>query len=172
MTNLCCFCHKLCLTVTEHEDRDWVILTCSVSTSEECHHTVKWRIKGQYVDKDNKQTVIAQTDCSTTLSFLESHNIYPSRYNIVCEVTDTDTGKMQQFTVKHQLLAVEETGNIMINCLLLKSSNTLLILSSLFFVFDVFQGGTKVTKPKYNICTIYMSCPNDRTEQSCTTKAK
>lgn len=127
MTNLCRFCHKLCLTVTEHGDTDQVILTCSVSTSDECHHTVKWQIKGQYVDKDNKQTWIAQTDCSTTLSFLESHNIYPSRYNIVCEVTDTDTGKMQQFTFKHQILAVEETGNIMINCLLLKSSNTLLI---------------------------------------------
>ncbi|CAI5684458.1 unnamed protein product [Oreochromis niloticus] len=97
------------ITVTEHEDTDQVVLTCSVSTSDECHHTVKWRIKGQYVDKGNKQTVTAQTDCSTTLSFLESRNIYPSRYNIVCEVTDTDTGKMQQFTFKHQLLAVEET---------------------------------------------------------------
>ncbi|XP_039454339.1 uncharacterized protein LOC120432983 isoform X1 [Oreochromis aureus] len=99
------------ITLTEHKETDKVKLSCSVVTHGECHHTVKWLIGGRDVDKESKQTVTSQTDCSTTLSFLIYHHIYNSRYNTVkCEVTDTKTGKVQLFTLSHQPSG-EETGD-------------------------------------------------------------
>ncbi|XP_063350738.1 uncharacterized protein LOC134642717 [Pelmatolapia mariae] len=97
--------------VTEHKDTDKVMLSCSVVTYGECHHTLKWLVGGQAVDKENKQIVTSQTDCSTTLSFLEHHYLNSSRHKILkCEVTDTKTGKVQLFTFSHQTSG-EETGD-------------------------------------------------------------
>ncbi|XP_039455039.1 uncharacterized protein LOC120433211 [Oreochromis aureus] len=99
------------ITLTEHKDTDKVKLSCSVVTYEQCHHTVKWLLKGQAVDKENKQIVTSQTDCSTTLSILEHHYFNSSRHKILkCEVTDTKTGKVQLFTFSHQTSG-EETDD-------------------------------------------------------------
>ncbi|XP_039454611.1 uncharacterized protein LOC120433103 isoform X2 [Oreochromis aureus] len=98
------------ITLTEHKDTDKVTLSCSVVTYEQCHHTVKWLLKGQAVEKENKQIVTSQTDCSTTLSFLEHHYFNSSRHKILkFEVTDTKTGKVQLFTFSRQTSG-EETG--------------------------------------------------------------
>ncbi|XP_025754469.1 uncharacterized protein LOC109194815 [Oreochromis niloticus] len=91
------------ITLTEHKDTDKVKLSCSVVTYGECHHTVKWLLKGQAVDKENKETVTSQTDCSTTLPVLKYNYLYSSHHKILkCEVTDTKTGKVQLFTFSHQ----------------------------------------------------------------------
>ncbi|KAL3979454.1 two pore calcium channel protein 1 [Sarotherodon galilaeus] len=87
------------ITLTEHKETDKVTLSCSVVTYGECHHTVKWLIGGRDVDKESRQIVTSQTDCSATLSFLIYHHIYNSRYNTVkCVVTDNKTGKVQLST--------------------------------------------------------------------------
>ncbi|XP_019201203.1 uncharacterized protein LOC109194818 [Oreochromis niloticus] len=99
------------ITLTEHKDNDKVTLSCSVVKYGECHHTVKWLLKGQDVDKENKQIVTSQTDCSTTLSILKYAYLYSSRQKILkCEVTDTKTGKVQLFTFSHQTSG-EETDD-------------------------------------------------------------
>ncbi|XP_039454615.1 uncharacterized protein LOC120433106 [Oreochromis aureus] len=95
--------HLSVITLTEHKDTDKVTLSCSVVTHAECHHTVKWLLKGQAVDKENKQIVTSQTDCSTTVSILKYYYLYSSRHKILkCEVTDAKTGKVQLFTFSHQ----------------------------------------------------------------------
>ncbi|CAI5684440.1 unnamed protein product [Oreochromis niloticus] len=102
--------HLSVITLTEHKDTDKVKLSCSVVTYAECHHTVKWLLKGQAEDKENKQIVTSQTDCSTTVSIVENHYLYSSHHKILkCEVTDTKTGKVQLFTFSHQTSG-EETG--------------------------------------------------------------
>ncbi|XP_025754470.1 uncharacterized protein LOC106096661 isoform X1 [Oreochromis niloticus] len=99
------------ITLTEHKDTKKVMLSCSVVTYEQCHHTVKWLLKGQDVNKENEQIVTSQTDCSTTVSILENHYLYSSHHKILkCEVTDTKTGKVQLFTFSHQTSG-EETGD-------------------------------------------------------------
>ncbi|XP_025754466.1 uncharacterized protein LOC109194817 [Oreochromis niloticus] len=99
------------ITLTEHKDNEKVKLSCSVVTHAECHHTMKWLLKGQAVDKENKQIVTSQTDCSTTVSILENHYFNSSRHKILkFEVTDTKTGKVQLFTFSHQTSG-EETGD-------------------------------------------------------------
>ncbi|XP_019201196.1 uncharacterized protein LOC109194809 isoform X2 [Oreochromis niloticus] len=91
------------ITLTEHKDTEKVTLSCSVVTYAECHHTVKWLVGGQAVDKENKETVTSQTDCSTTVSILKYNYLYSSRHKILkCEVTDTKTGKVQLFTFSRQ----------------------------------------------------------------------
>ncbi|CAI5684420.1 unnamed protein product [Oreochromis niloticus] len=103
--------HLSVITLTEHKDTDMVKLSCSVVTHAECHHTVKWLLRGQAVDKENKQIVTSQTDCSTTLSILKYNYLYSSSHKILkCEVTDTKTGKVQLFTFSHQTSG-EETGD-------------------------------------------------------------
>ncbi|XP_039455397.1 uncharacterized protein LOC120433339 isoform X4 [Oreochromis aureus] len=103
--------HLSVITLTEHKDTDKVTLSCSVVTYAECHHTVKWLLKGQAVDKENKETVTSQTDCSTTVSILKYEYLYSSRHKILkCEVTDTKTGKVQLFTFSHQTSG-EETDD-------------------------------------------------------------
>ncbi|XP_039455354.1 uncharacterized protein LOC120433317 [Oreochromis aureus] len=99
------------ITLTEHKDTEKVTLSCSVVTYAECHHTVKWLLKGQAVDKEYKQIVTSQTDCSTTVSILKYNYLYSSRHKILkCEVTDTKTGKVQLFTFSHQTSG-EETDD-------------------------------------------------------------
>ncbi|CAI5684427.1 unnamed protein product [Oreochromis niloticus] len=102
--------HLSVITLTEHKDTDKVTLSCSVVTYAECHHTVKWLLQGQAVNKEKKQIVTSQTDCSTTVSILKYEYLYSSRHKILkCDVTDTKTGKVQLFTFSHQTSG-EETG--------------------------------------------------------------
>ncbi|XP_025998821.1 uncharacterized protein LOC113006837 [Astatotilapia calliptera] len=105
------FVHVAVITLTEHKDIDKGTLNCSVLTHGECHQTVMWQIKGKDVDKNNNQTVTSHTVCSTTVSIPESNFLYSSRYNILaCEVTDTNTRRVQLFTFTSQLTG-EETGD-------------------------------------------------------------
>ncbi|XP_039874538.1 uncharacterized protein LOC120725573 [Simochromis diagramma] len=87
------------ITLTEHKDIENVTLSCSVVRNGQCHHTLKWLLKGQDVDKENKEIVISQTHCSTTVSVMKYNYLYSSRDEILkCEVTDTETGRVQVFS--------------------------------------------------------------------------
>ncbi|CAI5684442.1 unnamed protein product [Oreochromis niloticus] len=91
------------ITLNEYEDNDRMTLNCSVLTYGRCRHTVKWLIKGHDVDKENNQVVTSHTDCSTTVSFPKSHFIHSPKYQLLkCEVTDTKTKRVQQFTFSQQ----------------------------------------------------------------------
>ncbi|XP_044025099.1 uncharacterized protein LOC122863064 isoform X2 [Siniperca chuatsi] len=91
------------INMTEHKDPDKVTLTCSVLTSGQCGHTVKWLYEGKDVAEGNKDMETSQTDCYASVSFLDSHFIYTSRSNLLkCEVTDTYSGKVQQFPFSSQ----------------------------------------------------------------------
>ncbi|XP_039859437.1 uncharacterized protein LOC120716122 [Simochromis diagramma] len=99
------------ITLTEHKDTDTVTLSCSVLTYEQCHHTVKWLLEGRDVDKENKEIVTSQTHCAATVSFLKYNYLYSSRHKILkCEVTDTNTRRVQLFTFDRQPSG-EETGD-------------------------------------------------------------
>ncbi|KAI3364555.1 hypothetical protein L3Q82_011337 [Scortum barcoo] len=90
--------HLSVINMNEQKDVNWVTLRCSVSSHDQCRHTVKWLYEGKDVDKDNKDLQTSQTGCSTTVSFLTSHHIYTSRLNLfTCEVTDGHTRKVQLF---------------------------------------------------------------------------
>lgn len=103
------------LPVTEYKDTEKVTLNCSVVRNEQCRHTLKWLLKGQDVDKENKEIVISQTHCSTTVSVLKNNYLYSSRDEILkCEVTDTKSGRVQVFSSQP---SGEETGEILIKCL-------------------------------------------------------
>ncbi|XP_045917567.1 uncharacterized protein LOC123978367 [Micropterus dolomieu] len=84
--------------MTEHQDADKVTLNCSVSTDEQCRHTVKWLYEGKDVDKDNQDLKTSQYSCNASVSFLTSHYIYTSRHNqFSCEVTDGDNVQVFPF---------------------------------------------------------------------------
>ncbi|KAM7395955.1 hypothetical protein PAMA_007297 [Pampus argenteus] len=51
------------VTMTEHKDADKRELTCSVSTYEQCRHTVKWVNQSRDVDKNHKDVIISE--CSS-----------------------------------------------------------------------------------------------------------
>ncbi|XP_039454526.1 uncharacterized protein LOC116326041 isoform X4 [Oreochromis aureus] len=105
--------HLSVITLTEHKNTDEVTLSCSVVTYAECHHTVKWLLKGQDVDKENKQLVTSQTDCSTTLSVPKSHFLHSSTDKILdCEVTDTKSGRVQVFSPQPSDLSLYITGAV------------------------------------------------------------
>ncbi|XP_068565178.1 uncharacterized protein [Cebidichthys violaceus] len=88
------------VTMTEHKNKDKVMLKCSVSTYLKCDHTVKWLLQGQVVDKDNKDLKTSQSSCSASLTFLTSHFISTSRFNsLKCQVTRGD--KVQQFSFRN-----------------------------------------------------------------------
>ncbi|XP_067428905.1 uncharacterized protein [Thunnus thynnus] len=91
------------VTMTEHKDNNEVTLSCSVSTYDECRHTVKWVYQGEDVDKDNKDLKTSQSTCSATASLLNSHFIYKSNYFLKCEVTDLNSGKVQLYNFSPQL---------------------------------------------------------------------
>ncbi|KAL3979449.1 transforming acidic coiled-coil-containing protein 1 [Sarotherodon galilaeus] len=87
------------ITLTEHKNTDKVTLSCSVVRNGDCHHTVKWLITGQDVDKENKEIVTSQTDCFTNVSVPKSHFLHSSTDKILkCEVTDTKSGRVQVFS--------------------------------------------------------------------------
>ncbi|KAI3363870.1 hypothetical protein L3Q82_001469 [Scortum barcoo] len=91
------------INMNEQKEDDKVTLNCSVSSSDQCRHTVKWLYEGKDVDKDNKDLQTSQPGCYTTVSFLTSHHIYTSRLNLfTCEVTYGHTGKVQLFPFRLQ----------------------------------------------------------------------
>ncbi|KAI3364551.1 hypothetical protein L3Q82_011347 [Scortum barcoo] len=46
--------HLSVINMNEQKDDDKVTLSCSVSSYDQCRHTVKWLYEGKDVDKDNK----------------------------------------------------------------------------------------------------------------------
>ncbi|KAM7368367.1 hypothetical protein PAMP_014590 [Pampus punctatissimus] len=102
------------VTMTEHKNTDTVTLNCSVSTFEQCRHTVKWLYNNNYIDKNNKDLIISESTCSVTVFFLTSHFIYTSKYKFLkCKVTDLNSGKVQLFNFSSQV----KPGENMMICL-------------------------------------------------------
>ncbi|XP_026197635.1 uncharacterized protein LOC113149640 [Anabas testudineus] len=83
---------------TEHQNDVEVTLTCSVSTYDQCRHTVKWLNE----DNNNHLTDMktSQSSCSDTVTFTTSDfNQYSDL--LKCEVTDGNRRK-QQFPFRRQ----------------------------------------------------------------------
>ena len=103
--------------MTEHKNNDKVMLICSVSTYEECRHTVKWVYQGKDVNKDNKDLKTSQSTCSATASFLTSHYVNTQNYKLLkCNVTDLNSRKVQLYNFSPQLSG-EKPGEKMTSCL-------------------------------------------------------
>ncbi|XP_067428003.1 uncharacterized protein [Thunnus thynnus] len=92
------------VTMTEHKDTDQVTLSCSVSTYEQCRHTVKWVYEGNYWDVNTQHMKESQSSCFATVMFTTSHLAETSKYSELfkCNVTDIHTGKVQQFAFSPQ----------------------------------------------------------------------
>ncbi|KAI3364571.1 hypothetical protein L3Q82_011359 [Scortum barcoo] len=64
--------HLSVINMNEQKDDDKVTLNCSVSSYDQCRHTVKWLYEGKDVDKDNKDLqditdwLLHHCDCATT----------------------------------------------------------------------------------------------------------
>ncbi|XP_026173888.1 uncharacterized protein LOC113136929 [Mastacembelus armatus] len=98
------------VTMTEQKLHDKVTFTCQVFRYDHCHQSVKWLFQDKDVDQNNKDFQTSQTDCYATVTFLDSHFIYSSRFKLFeCEVTNTDSGKVQKFSFRRQSSG-EETG--------------------------------------------------------------
>ncbi|XP_037606291.1 uncharacterized protein LOC119476808 isoform X2 [Sebastes umbrosus] len=94
-------------TVTEQKNSDEVTLTCSVSTYDQCRHTVKWLFQRQDVDEDGGDLKTSQSLCSASVTFRTSHYNQTSSYqSLKCNVTDRFTGTPQLFPFR---LSGEET---------------------------------------------------------------
>ncbi|XP_043963360.1 uncharacterized protein LOC122825841 [Gambusia affinis] len=89
--------HLSLVHLTEYEDQNKMILTCSVVTDEPCKHSVKWLFQGKYIDKNNTEITESSSFCSAAVIFHTSHYIYQSRFNMLkCEVKTEN--KVQVFT--------------------------------------------------------------------------
>ncbi|XP_029966870.1 uncharacterized protein LOC115402444 [Salarias fasciatus] len=85
--------------VTEHEVDDEETLKCFVTSSEEnCELEVKWKIKDQDIDKDNKEIKTGHNRCSATVTLKKSHYLHPQTHFLSCEVTDSRTGEKLRFS--------------------------------------------------------------------------
>ncbi|XP_067338489.1 tyrosine-protein phosphatase non-receptor type substrate 1-like [Channa argus] len=94
--------HLSVVTMTEETDGDTVQLSCSVWDCGPCRHTVKWLFDGKDVSDSDKDLKTSQSGCYTTVSFLDSHLISSSRFELFqCEVTD-DTGTSRPFPFSPQ----------------------------------------------------------------------
>ncbi|XP_037606287.1 uncharacterized protein LOC119476807 isoform X2 [Sebastes umbrosus] len=95
------------VTMTEQKNSDEVTLNCSVSTYDQCRHTVKWLFQRQDVDEDGGDLKTSQSLCSASVTFRTSHYIQTSSYqSLKCNVTDRFTGTPQLFPFR---LSGEET---------------------------------------------------------------
>ncbi|XP_026174222.1 uncharacterized protein LOC113137077 isoform X9 [Mastacembelus armatus] len=98
------------VTMTEQKLHDKVTFSCQVFRHVHCHQSVKWLFQDKDVDQNNKDFQKSQTDCYATVTFLDSHFIYSSRFKLFkCEVTNTVSGKVQKFSFRRQSSG-EETG--------------------------------------------------------------
>ncbi|XP_026174215.1 uncharacterized protein LOC113137077 isoform X2 [Mastacembelus armatus] len=98
------------VTMTEQKLHDKVTFSCQVFRHVHCHQSVKWLFQDKDVDQNNKDLQTSQTVCYATVTFLDSHFIYSSRFKLFkCEVTNTVSGKVQKFSFRRQSSG-EETG--------------------------------------------------------------
>ncbi|XP_067428899.1 uncharacterized protein [Thunnus thynnus] len=92
------------VTMTEHKDTDKVKISCSVSTYDECRHTVKWVYNGNDWDVNTRHAQTSQSTCSAAASLLTSHFIYQLNFKFLkCKVTDLYNGKVQLYNFSPQL---------------------------------------------------------------------
>ncbi len=87
--------------MNEHEDNDKVTLSCSVSTTGSCRHTVKWLYENKNVDEDNNMET-SQGDCSITVKFSPSFLKQKSKHRELfkCEVTDSKKVQLFPFSLQ------------------------------------------------------------------------
>ncbi|XP_026173947.1 uncharacterized protein LOC113136961 [Mastacembelus armatus] len=124
------------VTMTEQKLHDKVTFSCQVIRHDHCHQSVKWLFQDKDVDQNNKDFQTSQTVCYATVTFLDSHFIYSSRFKLFkCEVTNPDSGKVQKFSFRRQSSG-EETGENMMSCLRLKPPKSLIDLMDLKFEDD------------------------------------
>ena len=85
--------------MTEHKDADKVKLSCSVSTYDECRHTVQWVYEGNDQDVNTQHMKESRSSCSATVEFTSSHLTETSKYSELfkCNVTN-ENSEVQQFT--------------------------------------------------------------------------
>ncbi|XP_071391083.1 uncharacterized protein [Centroberyx affinis] len=81
-------------TVTEQEDTDKLMLSCSVVRYGECRETLMWLYEGVKWNRNISNILISQSTCHTTVSFLSS--IYVKE-RFQCEVTDRHSRTVQMF---------------------------------------------------------------------------
>ncbi|XP_028253760.1 uncharacterized protein LOC114429111 [Parambassis ranga] len=88
--------------MTESKNTDQVDLFCSVVPYDRCNHTVRWLFNGKDLD-GQPDILITKSECSSTVKILDQINfVYDSQNLLKCEVTDDETGKVQQFDFNHQ----------------------------------------------------------------------
>ncbi|XP_026173886.1 uncharacterized protein LOC113136927 isoform X10 [Mastacembelus armatus] len=91
------------VTMTEQKLHDKVTFSCQVFRHDHCYQSVKWLFQDKDVDQNNKDFQTSQTDCYATVTFLDSHFIYSSRFKLFeCEVTNIVSGKVQKFSFRRQ----------------------------------------------------------------------
>ncbi|XP_071391081.1 uncharacterized protein [Centroberyx affinis] len=80
--------------MTEQEDTDKLMLSCSVVRYGECRETLMWLYEGVKWNRNISNILISQSTCHTTVSFLSS--IYVKE-RFQCEVTDRHSRTVQTF---------------------------------------------------------------------------
>ncbi len=85
--------------MTEQKNNDDVTITCTVSTYEPCPqtHRVKWLLRGQNVDKNNKDVRTLQSVCSVSVHFKTSIIYTSEKKFLQCEVMDGDNMQLFPF---------------------------------------------------------------------------
>ncbi|XP_067337523.1 uncharacterized protein [Channa argus] len=92
------------VTMNEHKSGNQDILSCTVWTYQNCGHTIKWLVDQKPIEENNSNMQPSQLDCYSTLTVLDSHFIHTSNNysSLKCEVTDTNSGKVQLFPFRLQ----------------------------------------------------------------------
>ncbi|XP_015258856.1 PREDICTED: uncharacterized protein LOC107103599 [Cyprinodon variegatus] len=87
------------VNLTAEEDDDEVTLSCSVLSNDPCSYSLKWLLRGQDIDKDNKALETEESNCAAKVTFQTSHYVYePGYYNsLQCEVTEAGAKRKQMF---------------------------------------------------------------------------
>ncbi|XP_038150236.1 uncharacterized protein LOC119789429 [Cyprinodon tularosa] len=87
------------VNLTAEEEDDEVTLSCSVLSNDPCSYSLKWLLRGQDIDKDNKALETEQSNCAAKVTFQTSRYVYePGYYNsLQCEVTETGAKRKQMF---------------------------------------------------------------------------
>ncbi|XP_032398671.1 uncharacterized protein LOC116706128 [Etheostoma spectabile] len=97
--------------MTEQRDTDEVTLQCSVSTYEWCRHTVEWLYEGKDGDIRHADMQKSHSECSVNLTFTTSPlKLKPKYHELLCEVTDAVTEKVQRFPFSPQSLGAKTGG--------------------------------------------------------------
>ncbi|XP_029966866.1 uncharacterized protein LOC115402442 [Salarias fasciatus] len=85
--------------VTEQEVDDEETLKCFVTSfMRSCELEVKWKIKDQDIDEENRDIKTGYNRCSATVTLKKSHYLHLQSHFLSCEVTDSRTGEKLRFS--------------------------------------------------------------------------